>query len=449
MSLRLGGAEAAGYADVPGQAGMEGAVFETTANDSSNDQSLPALPSVPSSQGSRNGYSGPSDGHQVGLNDFGGSNLLAESLSRLELNSLQLKIYLDSIDQRISRMEPRLENVAPHVLSPPPDHAREESAARYSATIPAATISGEAESHLPPSEAADSNKKGEAATRGKAATQGGVASGSVAPLSLRRPVALPVLVGVVMLLLAALLFWRFGRDAGAAVIGRVNASVAGGPTGDGSGVALPSTSVSNSPARSSREPQVVATVDNPAAASVGAKPGNSSTPVHTGGGVSRPLNKFTPSSDRLAQSSSQTQSSLRSPSPSSAASAEHMEAGEIAEDPSGPATGSVRTYNLSSAPSSSHLVNVSSGVMAANLLSGPKPSYPKLASLMRTQGNVVMQVVISRNGTVEHLKVIKGHRLLRGAAKSAVENWRYRPYKIGGVPVEVATIVSVDFSLNR
>jgi TonB family protein len=109
----------------------------------------------------------------------------------------------------------------------------------------------------------------------------------------------------------------------------------------------------------------------------------------------------------------------------------------------------VRTYGLSSAPLSNHLVKVSSGVMAANLLSGPKPSYPTLASLTRTQGNVVMQAVISKNGTVEHLHVIKGHRLLRGAAKNAVKTWRYRPYKIGGVPVEVATIVSVDFSLHH
>jgi protein TonB len=109
----------------------------------------------------------------------------------------------------------------------------------------------------------------------------------------------------------------------------------------------------------------------------------------------------------------------------------------------------VRTYKLSSAPSSNHLVNVSSGVMAANLVSSPKPSYPTLASITRTQGNVVMQAVISKSGTVEHLHVIEGHRLLRGAAKSAVRNWRYRPYKIGGVPVEVATIVSVDFSLHR
>jgi outer membrane biosynthesis protein TonB len=50
---------------------------------------------------------------------------------------------------------------------------------------------------------------------------------------------------------------------------------------------------------------------------------------------------------------------------------------------------------------------------------------------------------------VQQLHVIKGHRLLRGAAKNAVRNWRYRPYKVDGVPVDVATTVSVDFSLRH
>jgi outer membrane biosynthesis protein TonB len=45
------------------------------------------------------------------------------------------------------------------------------------------------------------------------------------------------------------------------------------------------------------------------------------------------------------------------------------------------------------------------------------------------------------------VRVLKGHRLLRGAATSAVKNWRYRPVVVDGHPVEVATIVSVTFTL--
>jgi TonB family protein len=98
---------------------------------------------------------------------------------------------------------------------------------------------------------------------------------------------------------------------------------------------------------------------------------------------------------------------------------------------------------------SGRLVNVSSGVMAANLVAAPMPAYPKLASLTRMQGNVIMQAIISKKGTVESVRVLKGHRLLRSAAISAVRGWRYRPYLVSGRPVEVATIVSVDFSLQH
>jgi protein TonB len=84
--------------------------------------------------------------------------------------------------------------------------------------------------------------------------------------------------------------------------------------------------------------------------------------------------------------------------------------------------------------------------MAGNVLSAPQPSYPLLATLTRTRGEVVMKAVISRDGTIENVHVIKGHRLLRGAATSAVRTWRYRPYLVNGRPVEVATTVSVDFS---
>jgi TonB family protein len=63
------------------------------------------------------------------------------------------------------------------------------------------------------------------------------------------------------------------------------------------------------------------------------------------------------------------------------------------------------------------------------------------------QGEVVMQAIISTEGTIENVRVLKGHRLLRGAATSAVRTWRYRPVLVDGRPVEVATIVTVTFIL--
>jgi protein TonB len=87
--------------------------------------------------------------------------------------------------------------------------------------------------------------------------------------------------------------------------------------------------------------------------------------------------------------------------------------------------------------------------MAANLLESHPPSYPRLASLTRIQGLVVLQAIVSKRGTVESVHVVKGPYLLRGAASNAVLSWRYKPCVLNGKPIEVATIVTVDFALKR
>jgi TonB family protein len=466
-------------ADVPGQAGAiqptdvavhtEEPSLEKTAGDSSSDESLPS--STNGSSAPSHGQQGPSRDYPSSLNDYGGSNTLAESLTRLELNSLQLKIYLDSIDQRISRMEPRLESVAPLVLSSPPSQPREETGARFSATVPAGTVpagtvpaapaatipaatnpreinAGETNSPLlPRNDGPVSNQQGRAASEGTAAAGGAatagaarVRKGSVRFYALRRQSALPILVGVAMLLLAAFLFWRFGPDTRYMGVSPPNA-------GEGGANAAPhaAASVSGPEAAAVREHDVAAAGDSSIApgkiASGSGAQGKSSASSDAGQGASRPVDKSAPSLKKSAQVP------LRSPLRSSSSSA--ADAGAAPAMTTDAAEPSDDTDSLSSVPLSNRLVNVSSGVMAANLVSAPQPSYPTLASLTRTQGNVVMQAVISKDGTVEELHVIKGHRLLRGAAKNAVRNWRYRPYKIDGVPVDVATTVSVDFSLHH
>ncbi len=88
---------------------------------------------------------------------------------------------------------------------------------------------------------------------------------------------------------------------------------------------------------------------------------------------------------------------------------------------------------------------VSSGVMAANVISAPEPAYPKLARLIHMKGQVIMQAVVSRDGKVVATRVLRGHRLLRGTASNAVRQWRYQPYLVNGQPADVATIVTVNF----
>jgi protein TonB len=88
-------------------------------------------------------------------------------------------------------------------------------------------------------------------------------------------------------------------------------------------------------------------------------------------------------------------------------------------------------------------------MMAGNLISAPLPGYPRMAKIAHIHGEVILQAVISQDGSVSATHVLSGNRLLRGAAVDAVRRWRYRPYMLDGRPVDVSTIVTVDFHNPR
>jgi protein TonB len=52
---------------------------------------------------------------------------------------------------------------------------------------------------------------------------------------------------------------------------------------------------------------------------------------------------------------------------------------------------------------------------------------------------------VDKTGAVTEVEVISGPERFRDAATDAVKQWRYSPYLVEGVPVEVQTIVSLDF----
>jgi TonB family protein len=75
------------------------------------------------------------------------------------------------------------------------------------------------------------------------------------------------------------------------------------------------------------------------------------------------------------------------------------------------------------------------------------PVYPTLARQAHIQGEVVLDADISKEGSVDALRVISGHPLLISAAVNAVKGWRYKPYMLNGAPVAVNTHITVKFSL--
>jgi len=137
-------------------------------------------------------------------------------------------------------------------------------------------------------------------------------------------------------------------------------------------------------------------------------------------------------------------------SSATAAPANPAPAGSTPGNPATPAVTGTSNPSAAETPfdsSNPDVQYVQSKVMEGNLLSAPRPEYPQLARTSHVQGRVALRATISRAGSILTLHVISGPQLLRTAAVDAVRNWRYRPYTVNGRPVDVSTTIYVNFSL--
>lgn len=90
-------------------------------------------------------------------------------------------------------------------------------------------------------------------------------------------------------------------------------------------------------------------------------------------------------------------------------------------------------------------------VMARPLyLDNPPPEYPSLARRRRWQGTVMLEVMVSREGKVLHLRVNEssGREVLDEAALQAVSAWRFEPGRRGSLRVDMQVLVPVRFSMQ-
>src|SRR5262249_33185273 len=69
-------------------------------------------------------------------------------------------------------------------------------------------------------------------------------------------------------------------------------------------------------------------------------------------------------------------------------------------------------------------VRVSQGVTQGMVLRRVQPTYPPLARQARIQGQVMLQAEISKDGSIENLRLISGHPMLAPAAIEAVKQWK-------------------------
>ena len=75
------------------------------------------------------------------------------------------------------------------------------------------------------------------------------------------------------------------------------------------------------------------------------------------------------------------------------------------------------------------------------------PVYPRQARNMRMTGIVKVELVIDEQGKVAKVENTSGPSLLKGAARSAIRRWEFKPFMRDGQPVKATGFVSFNFSL--
>jgi TonB family protein len=113
-----------------------------------------------------------------------------------------------------------------------------------------------------------------------------------------------------------------------------------------------------------------------------------------------------------------------------------------------PASAKQESAVLDSAGDSA-LLKVDRLVQQTKLTHRVAPVYPGIAMKEHLQGEVLLQVVLAKDGTVREIRAVEGPCSLAKSALEAVRQWRYTPTLSNGSPVEVLTEISLDFQLNQ
>lgn len=90
-----------------------------------------------------------------------------------------------------------------------------------------------------------------------------------------------------------------------------------------------------------------------------------------------------------------------------------------------------------------------SGVEPPRLLREVKATYTDEARRANVEGEVELEIVVRRDGSVGDVKVLRGLRNgLSEQAIAAVRQWRFTPGRMKGTPVDVVVEVGVEFKLR-
>ncbi len=94
-------------------------------------------------------------------------------------------------------------------------------------------------------------------------------------------------------------------------------------------------------------------------------------------------------------------------------------------------------------------VTINGNAMAARVIAIVPPEYPKELQDAKVSGTVILRAVIAKDGSIMELAPLSGPQQLWPSTMDAVKRWRYQPTVVEGVPVEVSTTISINFTPGK
>jgi TonB family protein len=103
------------------------------------------------------------------------------------------------------------------------------------------------------------------------------------------------------------------------------------------------------------------------------------------------------------------------------------------------------TMPVEAAMSSIEPVKLTEPIVRGLLTQSVDPAYPDGGKAGGQRGNVVLQVLIGRDGSVQDAMFMQGSLVFARAAIAAVKQWRFKPYSLNGRPVAVQSLITLNF----
>jgi len=90
------------------------------------------------------------------------------------------------------------------------------------------------------------------------------------------------------------------------------------------------------------------------------------------------------------------------------------------------------------------------GMTRPEVIHQVQPRYTEVARRAGIQGTVIVEAIIDEQGSVDNVRVLRGLPMgLDKAAIEAIQQWRFKPARMGSKPVKIYFTLTVNFTIQR